>query len=86
MNGNAYGLEEGASVEIVVTPLGDLDYVQDGRGLIKKGASSSYAVWTVPSCLFGRAGRDSGQQFYVKARARSASRLVESRTITVTRE
>jgi phage shock protein A len=81
VSGSASGLEE-ASVEVVVTPSGDIGYLQDGRGLVKNG------VWRVPSCLFGRAGgQDRAQQFYVKALSRSADgTLVESPTITVTRE
>lgn len=80
VRGSAWGLE-GASVEVLVMPLGDIDYPQDTRGLVRDGR------WKVASCLFGRAGRDSGQQFCVRARARGpGGTVVQSATVTVTRE
>lgn len=71
---------EGASVQVVVSPFGDVEYPQDGQGLVRNGS------WRVRNCLFGRPGQDSGQQFYVKARSPCPDGAIVESTIAVTRE
>jgi len=78
VTGKAVGFE-GCAVEVVITPVGDIDYPQ-GSSFVRDGG------WRTPRCIFGRY-QDSGQQFCVKARGRCADgTFVESPTIGVTRQ
>ena len=76
--GRATGLE-GATVQIVVRPLGDIDYLQDGSGTVVRGQ------WEVPAVIIGRAG-DSGKTFRLRAEARRPDgTVVYSPAVTVVR-
>ena len=74
----AYGLER-ATVRAIV--IADGEYVQDHVGRVENG------LWKVPGCIIGRAGRDSGSTFWIKARAQSpAGGVIVSETVAVVRK
>jgi hypothetical protein len=69
---------EGAEVYIVVHPRGDIDYIQDGRAVVRD------SKWQVPRVVLGRSA-DRGASFSIRAETVRNGKVISSPPISIIR-